>query len=66
MRCWNALPWGQAHSSFFYSDEVNTILLYLLGPLNKFSNFIPKKIKIKIEKFLANRFGWYMQIIVKK
>lgn len=49
-----------------YSDEVNTILLYLLGPLNRFSNFIPKKIKIKIEKFLAIRFGWYMQITVKK
>ena len=49
-----------------YSDEINTISLYLLGPLNRFLFILPKNFKNSFEKFLAKRFGWYMQIVVKK
>ncbi len=51
---------------YSYSDEVNTISLYLFGPLNRFLFLLPKKIKNKLEIFLAKHFGWYMQIIINK
>ena len=48
--------------SISYSDEVNTISMYLLGPLNRFLAYMPFKFKNNFEKFLAKKFGWYMQI----
>ena len=49
-----------------YSDEINTISMYLLGPFNRLLNFLPKILKIKFEKYLSKKFGWYMQIIITK
>jgi 2-polyprenyl-3-methyl-5-hydroxy-6-metoxy-1,4-benzoquinol methylase len=50
---------------FSLSDEENSISLYLMGPFRRILFFFPK-FKTKIEKFLAERFGWYMQITLTK
>jgi len=52
--------------SYTYSDEVNTISMYLMGPFYRILFLLPKKIKLLFEKFLAQKFGWYMEIILKK
>ena len=53
-----------AHKNYSYSDEKNTIMKYLFGialPF-KYSFFMTKG----IEKFLAKRWGWYLQIVLTK
>jgi len=49
-----------------YSDEMNTISMYLLGPFSRILNLLPIKFKLFFERFLAKNYGWYMQIIIKK
>ncbi|MDA9643651.1 methyltransferase domain-containing protein [Candidatus Pelagibacter sp.] len=52
--------------SYSYSDEVNTISMYLMGPFYRILYLLPKKTKVLIERFLAKKFGWYMEIVLKK
>ena len=50
---------------YSYSDEIDTISSYTFGPFRRI--FLPfPKVKKNIEKFLATRWGWYMQIILQK
>ena len=50
---------------YSYSDEKNTISSYLLGPFGRILSPFPR-LKQKIELFLSKRWGWYMQIMIKK
>jgi len=51
--------------NYSYSDEIDTISAYLLGPFRRLLLLVPK-LKRKIELFLAKRWGWYMQIVLEK
>ncbi len=50
---------------FSYSDEIDTISSYALGPFRRILDPFPM-LKKKVELFLATRWGWYMQIILEK
>lgn len=52
--------------NFSYSDEVNTTSMYLMGPFYRILYLFPKKLKFSIERFLAKKFGWYMEVVLKK
>ena len=50
---------------YSYSDEIDTISSYALGPFRRILLPFPM-LKKKVELFLASRWGWYMQIILEK
>lgn len=52
--------------NYSYSDEVNTISMYLMGPFYRILYLLPKKTKNSFEKFLAKKYGWYMEVNLKK
>ncbi len=54
-----------SHIQFSYSDEVNTISSYLLGPFYRFLKPFPH-FKKKFEKEMAKKWGWYMEIVLTK
>ena len=56
---------GFSLSKFTYSDEITTISYYLLGPFRRLLKPFPHLTR-RIEKWLAKRWGWYMQIVLTK
>lgn len=50
---------------FSYSDEKDTTANYLLGPFRRVFLLAPK-IKNAFERFLARKWGWYMQVELTK
>jgi 2-polyprenyl-3-methyl-5-hydroxy-6-metoxy-1,4-benzoquinol methylase len=50
---------------YSYSDEMDSISSYALGPFRRILLPFPM-LKEKVELFLATRWGWYMQIILEK
>ena len=61
----NKLTRNFSSTEFSYSDEVITISYYMLGPFRRLFKPFPNIIH-KIEKWLAVRWGWYMQIVLTK
>ena len=61
----NSMASSFKNINYTYSDEVDTISSYFLGPFRRILKPF-KKIKHKLEYFLATRWGWYMQIVLEK
>lgn len=50
---------------YSYSDEIGTTSAYLMGPFRHILNVF-KFLKKPVEKFLAKKWGWYMEMVLTK